>query len=92
MDQIQSVGQLLLQEFREFRAEMSEWRQETGERLAKLETQVKHGISGNGQPSRLSVVETRVDGLERWRWYVWGGGIAALGCIEFLLHAHIGVH
>jgi hypothetical protein len=53
------------------------WQQDTGERVAQLETQVRAGVTGNGQPSRLGVVEQRVTSLERFRWYL--GGIAAMG-------------
>jgi hypothetical protein len=55
--------QLLLTEFRafrdtewrEFRESVASWQQDTGERIAQLETHVKSGITGNGQPSRLQV-------------------------------------
>jgi hypothetical protein len=72
-------------EFREFREDIASWRQNSGERLAKLESEVKSGVSGNGQPSRLAIVEDRVDALQRDRWF--GAGVVAaissgltLGC------------
>ncbi len=76
--------QLLLTEFRsfrdtewrEFRVSVSAWQQETGERVAQLETQVKAGVTGNGQPSRLALVEQRVTSLERFRWYLAGVAVA----------------
>lgn len=63
-------------EWREFRESVSAWQQETGERIAQLEIQVKSGITGNGQPSRLAAVEQRVRSLEWARWYVGGAVIA----------------
>jgi hypothetical protein len=63
-------------EWREFRVSVSAWQQETGERITRLETQVKAGVTGNGQPSRLAVVEQRVRSLEWVRWYVGGAVIA----------------
>jgi hypothetical protein len=87
MDQVQSTGQMLLDEFRQFRRDLGEWQRETGERLARLETEVKSGISGNGQPSRLKMVEGRVDALEHFRWYLAGGLFVAAGVVEMILHA-----
>jgi hypothetical protein len=50
-------------EWRDFREQVWTWQQNTGERVAQLESQVKSGITGNGQPSRLQVVEDTVEDL-----------------------------
>lgn len=68
MDDIQP----LIDEIKEFRAEVSGWRQEYGERVMALETTLKP-IVGNGQPGRLSDVECRVGELERGHWRQAGG-------------------
>jgi hypothetical protein len=79
--------QLLLTEFRafrdtewrEFRESVSAWQQETGERIAQLEAQVKAGVTGNGQPSRLQVVEHNVEQLNRFRYWLLGfAGVASV--------------
>ena len=82
--------QLLLTEFRafrdtewrEFRESVSAWQQEAGERVAQLETQVKVGVTGNGQPSRLALAERSIAELNRFRYWVLG---AAAG-ISLLMH------
>lgn len=35
---------------------LSAWQQETGERIAQLETQVEAGVTGNGQPGGLRIL------------------------------------
>jgi hypothetical protein len=75
----EQVVELLLQEFRafrdtefrEFRDDVASWRQETGERNAALETQMKE-VRGNGQPGRLGIVEAEVKAVQRWRYKVIG--------------------
>jgi hypothetical protein len=67
-------------EWREFRDDVGSWKQDTAGRLASLETQVKSGITGGGQPSRLAVVEASVEDLNRFR-YWWMGASAAIGSI-----------
>lgn len=82
--------QLLLTEFRafrdtewrEFRASVVSWQQDTGERIAQLEIQVKSGITGNGQPSRLQLAERSIDQLNRFRYWLLGGA----GVLSVLLH------
>lgn len=78
------VSSVLLQEFRAFRDaefrvfrdELTAWKQEVGERLASLEADVKSGIKGNGQPSRLTTVEERLTELQRVRWKAVGAFVA----------------
>jgi len=54
-------------EFREFKDDVATWKQDSGARLAIVENDVKSGIKGNGQPSRLAVVEKKVEDLEQLR-------------------------
>jgi hypothetical protein len=88
--QVDDQLQLLLTEFRafrdtewrEFRVAVSSWQQETGERVAQLETQVKAGVTGNGQPSRLQVAERSIDQLNRFRYWLLG----CAGVLSVILH------
>lgn len=88
------VAELLLQEFRafrdtefcEFREDVASWRQDSGERLAKLENEVKSGISGNGQPSRLTLIEDKVESLQHDRWKFTGFVLAVWTGLTLLLH------
>ena len=84
---------LLLTEVRDFRTEVqgfrqsiTDWQQETGERVATLETDVRSGIKGNGQPSRLSAVETRVTDLEHARWRESGVVLAVSSVLAIASH------
>ena len=70
------TSQLLLEEFRSFRSDISDWRGETSERLTAIETAIKPAILGNGQPSRLTSVEARCTALEVVRWR--GSGMMAV--------------
>ncbi|HEY2467974.1 MAG TPA: hypothetical protein VGI45_09030 [Terracidiphilus sp.] len=70
----QQTINLLLQEFRDFRTEfndfksaVSTWNHEVGQRLTAVEVNVKAGITGNGQPSRLANLEREVDDLKQVR-------------------------
>ena len=78
------ASQLILIELREFRAAVQSWQQDTGERVAQLETQVKDGVTGNGQPSRLRRAEIDIEDLNRFR-YWWMGVSAAIGSIAGVL-------
>jgi hypothetical protein len=66
-----SIGAVLLEEFRAFRADVNSWKLETSERLATLETQIKD-VVGNGQPGRLSQVEKKVSQHSRLIWIASG--------------------
>lgn len=50
-------------EWREFRDDVNKWQVDSAQRTATLEAQVKSGVTGNGQPSRLAVVEEKVNEL-----------------------------
>jgi hypothetical protein len=58
------------------------WQQKTGERVSLLKILVKTGITGNGQPSRLQVVENTVDELLRWKWKIIGASVAVSGLVS----------
>ncbi len=60
---------------------MGTWRQDTGERIAKLETHGKD-ISGNGQQGRMTTLEGHVRKIERIRWYVGGAALVSWGGIQ----------
>jgi hypothetical protein len=79
------TSQLILTELREFRAAVTEWQQETGERVSALEVQVKSGITGNGQPSRLQTVERTVDSLSRFKYWLLGAAAAISAVVHFVL-------
>jgi hypothetical protein len=79
------TSQLILTELREFRQAVTEWQQETGERVSVLETQVRSGIVGNGQPSRLAVVERTVESLSRFRYWVMGAAAAVSAIAHYVL-------
>jgi hypothetical protein len=78
------TDELILQELQLLRADFSSFARDTGERVSSLEIQVKSGITGNGQPSRLQVLEDRLDGLSRWRWWVVGAAAGGGGVIGVL--------
>lgn len=66
---MQDTQEIILSEIRSLREDFNQYARDTGERITALEVQVKHGITGNGQPSRLQVVETEVGRLRGWqRW------------------------
>jgi len=67
-------------EIQEFRSDVASWRQDTGERIATIESQLRPAILGNGQPSRLAVVEKQVGELNQAR-YTQGGIVAALSAL-----------
>ena len=85
----QDTGEILLQEFRDFRAEINQWRSETTERVTTLEAQT-HDLCGNGQPGRMSRCEAAVSALQSWRWYLLGAssGVSGLSCLAGWLWAH----
>lgn len=74
-----STSDLILTELREFRAAVTTWQQETGERVAAVETSLKP-VLGNGQPGRLAVVESRLGELEKTQWKQ-AGAYAALATV-----------
>src|SRR5579862_6571440 len=87
------TGQLILTEIQairsdlqEFRSEVHAWQQGAGERVAALESQVKTGVTGNGQPSRLTTVESKVANLEKAWWKLAGACSAVWTIVTVVLH------
>lgn len=66
------TNELIWDELREFRADFNSWSRDMGERVSTVESHVKHGITGNGQPSRLQRMEDAVGALQQWRWQTVG--------------------
>jgi hypothetical protein len=81
LDEIRAVRE----ELRDFRETVTGWRQEMGERVATIETQIRPAILGNGQPSRLAVVESHVDDLRRERWRLAGIATGVSGLFMLVL-------
>jgi len=75
---------LILAEIKSLRDDLYNYSRESGERITSLEIHVKTGITGNGTPSRLSVVERTVESLQRWRWMILGGASAISALISAL--------
>ena len=90
----EQVAQLLLAEFRAFRDtefrkfkdDVANWREDSASRIGVLETQMKAGVTGNGTPSRLTVVEKRTRSLERARWYEAGAIVVIAWLLQQASH------
>jgi hypothetical protein len=76
---------LILAELRELRSDYNDHARETGERMSALETQLKYNITGNGQPSRLQLLERAVEQLQAWRWRVVGIATGASSTISLIV-------
>jgi hypothetical protein len=59
-------------EFREFRESVADQQRVTAERVTTLEVVVKDGLIDNGHDCRMTAVERKLDGLQRWRWQATG--------------------
>jgi hypothetical protein len=86
------TANLILTELREFRAAVTTWQQDTGERVSALETSVKSGITGNGQPSRLAVVENNqaaaqksLEQLHRFKYWILGAAATIAAIAHYAL-------
>lgn len=89
LDEIRAVRD----ELREFRSDVNAWQLSTAEKIAKLEAQVKPAIVGNGQPSKLATIDTRVTALERGKYWLAGASSAsgaAVGIIFELVRKRLG--
>lgn len=81
---MQDTSELILQELQLLRSDFNSFARDTGERVSSLEIQVKQGVTGNGQPSRLQVVEDRIDSLMQWRWWVVGAAAGSGAVISVI--------
>jgi hypothetical protein len=93
--------QMLLQEFRDIRnIDLKDLREQVAKintdaesRLTVLEAHVKSGITGNGSPSRLSVIEKKMEGILEYKYWLVGiaagvsGFVSIAACvIGFIFH------
>jgi hypothetical protein len=76
-----STQDIILAELRELRSAFNMTAHDTGERLATLETQM-HSLCGNGQPGRISLLESAVNKLSAWRWYLLGAAAGVSGVVS----------
>ena len=81
---VESQSEQLLIEFRAFRDQMIEWREDNGERLTEVEVKSKD-ISGNGRPGRMKEAENAIASLQRDRYWIFGAaaGISSLAAAIF---------
>jgi hypothetical protein len=77
-----STQDIILDELRALRGDFNTFARDTGERVSVLETQVKQGIIGNGQPSRLQRAETAIERIQRWRWQLVGVATGISGLVS----------
>jgi hypothetical protein len=77
---------LILAELRELRADYNAHARETGERLSALESQM-HTLVGNGQPGRIALLESAVNKLQLWRWWLIGMSAGASTVVSVLAWA-----
>ncbi len=63
----EQVAEILLTEFRAFRQEFSEFKQQSFERITTLEAHDKD-LYGNGRPGRVAEIEEQVDELQHIQW------------------------
>ena len=75
-----TTEQLILSEIREFRADVTTWQIASEGRLSSLEIQMRTAVTGNGQPSRLQMVERSVEQFGRFKYWLLGfaGAISAI--------------
>jgi hypothetical protein len=69
----QSTARTIMNELRALRATVDELASDTKQRITALEAMTKP-LFDNGQPGRITKIETRVTGQERWKVYVIGSG------------------
>ena len=74
---------LILDELRSLRTDFNSYSRDTGERIATLETQI-YPLIGNGSPGRVSRLETSVEKLSSWRWWVVGAAAGGSGVVSVI--------
>jgi Holliday junction resolvasome RuvABC endonuclease subunit len=67
-----NLEEFILTELRDLRIIVTDSNNKTGERLARLETDVK-SLLGNGQPGRIGILEATVARIDRFKYWLMGG-------------------
>jgi hypothetical protein len=67
------IAELILSEIRSLRERFDEFSISSENRISTLESQM-YTVVGNGQPGRLTKVESDVKRLDRWKYWVLGSG------------------
>ena len=81
---ILSMLKVIREEQQEFRTEVATWQRDICERVATLEQQA-HDLCGNGQPGRVSALESAVSSLQRWRYWVLGAAAGVAGVVGVIV-------
>jgi hypothetical protein len=76
-----STQDIILDELRALRGDFNLYARDTGERVSILETDV-HGLVGNGRPGRVDRLESDVQRLSQWRWWLVGAAAGSGGVIS----------
>lgn len=90
------TSDLILIELRDLRTDFNENARVTGQRLASVETSMT-ALVGNGQPGRITNIETDVDTLKGWKQGLVGlwalvaaiGSIVGSGSMWIIEHFHL---
>jgi hypothetical protein len=77
---------LILDELRSLRSDFQAFARDTGERIATLETQI-YPLIGNGSPGRVTRLETAVEMLSSWRWWVVGAAAGGSDVVSVIAWA-----
>lgn len=85
------TNDMLLDEIRSLRQDFNQFARETGERISTTEADL-HGLMGNGQPGRVSTLETAVSNLYAWRWQVIGAAAGSSAIISVIAWFITAVH
>lgn len=83
-----STAEILLSEFREFRRDFNEFKTESAERIAILESQMRD-LFGNGQPGRVSKLESKTDKHSRIIWVALGAWTVINALLAYAFRVHI---
>lgn len=78
-----STQYIILDELRALRGDFNTFAREHGERVSVLETDV-HSLVGNGRPGRVDRLESAVQKLKQWRWWLVGAAAGSGGVISVL--------
>lgn len=79
-----TLSNLILSEFREYRGHDTSWKLDNTAKMGALQASVRSGLDGNGQPSRVAVLEAKVEMLQKFQWKLLGIA-SALGSIAAVL-------